>query len=167
MVGTNKLLALDLLAVDPSLFDNLFDSFSNCLGFSLFFYHINCIATWHHSVHCCCVDPNMRDSAAEIPYCVGPGYLVFVDSEFILIVFTELMRILCLVCVTAARSWQLHWSPWESTLLLQSQPPKMPCALCQCIMMEFACWWCILALIPWATLEPSANYLILTSRSHN
>jgi hypothetical protein len=86
MVGTKKRLATDLLALDPSLFDNLFGSFSNCLGFSLFF---NCIATWHHSVHCCCVDPNMRDSAAEIPYCVGPGYLVFVDSEFILIVFTE------------------------------------------------------------------------------
>ncbi len=31
----------------------------------------------------------MRDSAAEIPYCVGPGYLVCVESEFILIVFTE------------------------------------------------------------------------------
>jgi hypothetical protein len=169
MIGTNKLLALDLLALDPSLFDNLFGSFSNCLGFSLFFYHINCIATWHHSVHCCCVDPNMRDSAAEIPLCWSwvlcvCWFWVHLDCFH---------RTWCVYFVwfvwrvTAARSWQLHCGPWESTLLLQSRPPKMPFAFCQCIMMEFACWWCIVALIPWAALEPSANYLILTSRSHN
>jgi hypothetical protein len=167
MVGTNKLLALDLLAPDKSLFDNLFGSFSNCLGFSLF--SITSIVLQLGIILCIVVVWILIWEILQLkfPIVLVLGTLCVLSLSSSWLFSQNLMHILCLVCVTLARSWQLHWNPWESTLLLQSWPPKMPCAFCQCIMMEFACWWCILALIPWATLEPSANYLILTSRSHN